>query len=224
MKTIFDLPVEVLAEILCECSNKATLQTCKKITAVAFSTSALWTSVRLGPRQFTPDGPNFLRAQILRANGAPLRLYVSVGTIMEQTAEVSAVCGVLEECNGQIREFELTAHTAMLGGSFVHAIFPNPKPFPTLEVLSILSERESTGNPLDAVWPQLDLVLADATTMFPNLRELHINSSPSLLCSFSMDRSKTIFLPLGSSRPSSIARHSWNLYGSSTICGRIMKP
>src|SRR6266550_5653510 len=176
MKTIFDLPVEVLAEILCECSNKATLQTCKKITAVAFSTSALWTSVRLGPRQFTPDGPNFLRAQILRANGATLRLYVSVGTIMEQTAEVSAVCGVLEECNGQIREFELTAHTAMWGGSFVHAIFPNPKPFPTLEVLSILSERESTGNPLDAVWPQLDLVLADATTMFPNLRELHINS------------------------------------------------
>jgi len=94
----------------------------------------------------------------------------------KQTAETSAVCGVLEECNGQIREFELTTHTAMLGGSFVNAIFPNLKPFPTLEVLSILSERESTGNPLDAVWPQLDLVLADATMMFPHLRELHINS------------------------------------------------
>ena len=176
MKTIINLPVEVLAEILCECSEKAVFQTCKTIIAVAFSTSALWTSIRLGPRQFTPDGPDLLRAQILWANGAPLRLYVSVGTIMEQTAEASAVCGVLEECNGQICEFELTTHTAMLGGSFVHAIFPNLKPFPTLEVLSMLSERESTGNPLDAVWPQLDLVLADATTMLPNLRELHINS------------------------------------------------
>ena len=176
MKTFFDLPVEVLAEILCECSDKVMFQICKTITAVAFSTSGLWTSIRLGPRQFTPDGPDFLRAQILRANGAPLRVYMSVGTVMEQTAEFSAVCRVLEECNGQIRKFELTAHTALLGGSFVHAIFPSLKPFPMLEVLSILSERESTGNPLDAVWPQLDLVLADATTMFPNLRELHINS------------------------------------------------
>ena len=100
---------------------------------------------------------------------------MSVGTITEQTAEVSAVCQDLGECSGQIREFKLTTHTAMLAGSFVH-IFQNLNPFPTLEVLSILSERESTGNPLDAVWPQLDLVLADATSMFPNLRELHINS------------------------------------------------
>ncbi|KAF8346208.1 hypothetical protein F5887DRAFT_963142, partial [Amanita rubescens] len=175
MKTLFNLPVEILAEILCECSDKVIFQTCKTIAAVAFSTSVLWTSIRLGPQQFTPDGPDFLRAQILRANGA--LLYVSVGTIMEQTAEVSAVCGVLEECNGQIREFKLTTRTAMLAGSFVHAVFPNLKgPLPTLEVLSILSERESTGNPLDAVWPQLDFVLADATMMFPNLRELHINS------------------------------------------------
>ena len=174
MKTIIYLPVEVLAEILCECSNKAIFQTCKTITAVAFSTSALWTSIRLGPRQFTPDGPDFLRARILRANGAPL--YVFVGTVMEQTAEVSAVCGILEECNAQIREFKLTTHNAMLAGSVVHAVFQDLKSFPTLDVLSILSEHESTGNPLDAVWPQLDLVLADATTMFPNLRQLHINS------------------------------------------------
>ena len=86
------------------------------------------------------------------------------------------MCGVLEECNAQIREFQLTTHTAMLAGSFVHAVFPNSKAFPTLEVLSILSGSESTDNPLDAVWPQLDLVLADTTTMFPNLRKLHINS------------------------------------------------
>ena len=152
-------------------------QICKKITAVAYSTSALWTFIHLGPRQFTPDGPDFLRAQILRANGAPLRLYMSVGAILKQTAKVSAVCRVLEQCNGQIREFKLTSYTAMLGGSFVHAIFPNLKPFPMLQVLSILSECESTGDPsADAVWPQLDLVLADATTMFPSLRELHINS------------------------------------------------
>ena len=46
-----------------------------------------------------------------------------------------------------------------------------------LQVLSILSECKSTGDPsADAVSPQLDLVLADATTMFPSLRELHINS------------------------------------------------
>ena len=173
MKTIFNLPVEVLAEILCECSDRAILQTCKTIAAVAFSTSALWTSIRLGPSHFTHDAPDFLRARILRANGAPL--YVSVGTIME-TMEVSEVCGVLKECNGQIREFQLTTHTAMLAGSFIHAVFPNLKPFPTLEVLSILSELESTSNPLDAVWPQLDLVLTDVTTMFPNLRKLHINS------------------------------------------------
>ena len=176
MAAIGKLPVEVLAEILClcECSEKAIFQTCKAITAVAFSTPALWTSIRLGPRQFTHDGPDFLRARILRTNGAPLYLYV--GTIMEQTAEVSAVCGVLKERNGQIREFKLTTDTAMLAGSFVHAVFPNPKPFPALKVLAILSERESTGNPSDAVWPQLDLVLADANTMFPNLRKLHINS------------------------------------------------
>ncbi|KAF8344426.1 hypothetical protein F5887DRAFT_971120, partial [Amanita rubescens] len=175
-RTIFNLPVEVLAEILCECSNKAIFQTCKTITTVAFSTSALWTSIHLGPRQFTPDGPNFLRAQILRANGA--LLYVHVETITKQTAEVSAVCGVLEERNSQIREFRLTTHTAMLAGGFVNAVFPNPKLFPKLEVLSILSEHESTGNPSvdSALWPQLDLVLADATTMFPNLQELHINS------------------------------------------------
>jgi hypothetical protein len=176
MKTIFNLPVEVLAEILCECFDRTMLQTCKTIAVVAFSTSALWTSIRLGPSHFTHDAPNFLRAQILRANGAPL--YVFVRTIMEhgQAMEVSEVCGVLKEYNGQIREFQLTAYTAMLAGSFVHAVFPNLKSFPTLEVLSILSERESTGNPLDAVWPRLDLVLADAPTMCPNLRKLHINS------------------------------------------------
>ena len=187
--TILNLPVEVLAEILCECSDKAIFQTCKTITAVAFSTSALWTSIRLGSRQFTPDGPDFLRARILRANGA--LLYVSVRNIVEKTAEVSAMCGVLEECNAQIREFKLTTHNARSAGSFVHAVFPNRKPFPALDVLSILSEHESTGNPLDAVWPQLDLVLADAAMMFPNLRELHINSFhdtvpiPPLSASFS---------------------------------------
>ena len=40
---------------------------------------------------------------------------MSVGAILKQTAE--AVCRVLEQCNRQIREFKLTAYTAMLGGS-----------------------------------------------------------------------------------------------------------
>ena len=104
-----------------------------------------------------------------------------------------------------------------------------------LQVLSILSECESTGDPsADAVWPQLDLVLADATTMFPSLRELHINSfydtvpilpmSASFSNLSSLILNGTIFLPLGSSRPSSIPRHSWNLYGSSTIFCRTLKP
>ena len=201
------------------------LHTCKTIAAVAFSTSALWTSIRLGPLHFTHDAPDFLRSQILRANGAPLCVFV--GTIMEehgQTTEVSEVCRVLKEYNGPIREFQLTTRTAILAGSLVHAVFPILMSFPTLEVLFILSDQLAirwmlSGRDWTWCWrtPLRCFQTCESSILivFTTLCQCcpFLPPSPILMGSFSMDRPKTTFLPLGFSWPSSIARHSWNLCG-----------
>ena len=91
------------------------------------------------------------------------------------TVEFSALCKALAEHNTQIRRFKLTAHTAMMAGAIVHDVFLNAEPIQALEILGVLLECESS-DPLDAIWPRLDLVLADADTKFPNLRKLHMNS------------------------------------------------
>ena len=170
---IFDLPTEVLTEIVCQCNNLAISETCKTFSAVTHSTPSLWTTVILHPRQFTIDGPDFLRARILRTKGAMLN--VCIGLVTERTKEVLALCKLLAEYNAQIREFALTAHTVFLAGGVVYDIFPNAGVFQALEVLSILSESESDYL-LNPIWPRLDMILADATNTFPNLQKLHMNS------------------------------------------------
>jgi hypothetical protein len=173
--SISDLPAEIVTEIIIKCniSNLAAVsETCKLFATIAFSTPRLWTMVSLHPHQFTNDGPNFLRARILRTRGAPL--HVAFSFVEKYTAEVSALCKVLEEYNDQISSFELTAGTAMVAGAVVHGVFPNTKAFPALKLLSILSDSEVL-DPLDAIWPRLDLVLADAAAMFPNMQKLLMN-------------------------------------------------
>ncbi|KAF8343209.1 hypothetical protein F5887DRAFT_973818 [Amanita rubescens] len=172
---ISDLPAEVLTEIIIKCNilNLAAVsETCKLFATIAFSTPRLWTMVNLHPHQFTNDGPNFLRTRILRTRSA--LLHVAFSFVEEYTAEVSALCKVLEEYNDQIHSFELTTDTAMVAGAVVHGVFPNTKAFPALKLLSILSDSEVL-DPLDAVWPRLDLVLADAVAMFPNIQKLLMN-------------------------------------------------
>ena len=96
MNIIFDLPTEVLAEIVCQCDNPAVSETCKTFSAVAHSISSLWTTVILRPRQFTIDGPDFLRARILRTKGAMLTVCIR---LTERTKEVLALCKLLAEYN-----------------------------------------------------------------------------------------------------------------------------
>ena len=168
---IFDLPTEVLTEIVCQCGNPAISETCKTLAEVARSIPSLWTTVILRPHQFTIDGPDFLQARILRTKGAMLN--VCIGLITERTKEVSALCNLLAEYNTQIREFALTARTVFLAGGVVYDVFPNV--VQALKVLSILSQTESDYL-LNPKWPRLDMVLADATNTFPNLQKLHMNS------------------------------------------------
>lgn len=177
--SISDLPAEILSEILTEIVIKyhiknlaAVSETCKLFATIAFSTAKLWTMVNLHPNHFTNDGPDFLRARILRTRGAPL--HVAFSFVEEYTAEVSALCKVLEEYNDQIFSFTLTTDTTMVAGAVIHDVFPNTKAFPALELLSVLSDSEVLG-PLDAISPRLDLVLADAAAMFPNMQKLLMN-------------------------------------------------
>ncbi len=125
------------------------------------------------PHQFTTDGSDILRERISRTRGRLLD--VCIWLFAKHTAEVSALCKVLSEFNAQIRRFKLTAHTTTIAGAIVHDTFPKSEAIPALEVFSILAECESQ-NPLKSVWPRLDLVLVNASTMFPNLRKLHMNS------------------------------------------------
>ncbi|KAF8348472.1 hypothetical protein F5887DRAFT_1280283 [Amanita rubescens] len=192
---IFDLPIEVLAEIVCQCDNPAISETCKKFTAVLHSIPSLWTTVILRPRQFNIDGPDFLRARILRTKGAMLT--VRIGFVTERTREVLALCKLLAEYNAQIREFALIADTAFLAGGVVYDVFPNVGAFQALQVLSILSQNESDYL-LEPKWPRLDMVLADATNTFPNLQKLHMNSFydcvPILLLSASFSHLSALVL------------------------------
>ena len=170
--TIFDLPTEVLGEIFAQCDNPAIWETCKPFVTVAFSTTSLWTTVIIRrPHQFATDGPPILRERISRARGRLLDVCIELYT--EHTAEVSAMCKVLSEFNAQIHRFELTTHRTMTAGAIVHDIFSKSEAIPALEVFSALSGYESTK---PCAWPQLDLVLVNASTMFPNLRKLHMNS------------------------------------------------
>jgi hypothetical protein len=82
----------------------------------------------------------------------------------EHTAEVSAMCKVLSEFNAQIHRFELTTYRTMTAGAIVHDIFPKSEAIPALGVFSALLEYESMK---PSAWPQLDLVLVNASTMFP---------------------------------------------------------
>src|SRR6266576_505857 len=173
--SVSDLPAEILTEIIIKCNIlylAAVLETCKSFATIAFSTPRLWTTVIIHPHHFTNDGPYFLRARILRTRGA--LLHVTFSFVKEYTAEVSALCKVLEEYNNQIYSFKLTTDTAMAAGAVVHGVFPNTKACPALKLLSVLSDSE-VPDPLDAVWPRLDLVLADTASMFPNMQKLLTN-------------------------------------------------
>ena len=173
--TISNLPAEVLSEIFTQCDNPAIWETCKAFATVAFSTTSLWTTVVIRPCHFTTDGPDILRERISRTRGRLLD--VCIWLVTKHTAEISALCKVLSEFNAQIRRFKITTHTTMEAGAVFHDAFPKSEAIPALEVFSALSECEST-NPLDSAgaWPRLDLVLVNASTMFPNLRRLHMNS------------------------------------------------
>src|SRR6266550_1396899 len=109
--SVSDLPTEILTEIVIQCKNPAVSETCNLFAAIAFSTPQLWMMVNLHPHQFTNDGPHFLRTRILRTRGA--LPHVAFSFIKEYTAEVSALCKVLEEYNNQIYSFKLTTDTAM---------------------------------------------------------------------------------------------------------------
>ena len=170
---IFDLPTEVLIEIVCQCDDLAISETCKTFAAVTHSIPLLWTTVTLCPRQFTIDGPDFLRARISRTRGAMLTVHIALVT--ELTKEVSALCKLLAEDNARIREFAVTAHTTFLAGGVVYDVFPNTEVFQALEVLSILLDSESNYM-LKPKWPRLDMVLADDANTFPNLQKLQMNS------------------------------------------------
>ena len=98
---IFDLPIEILTEIVCQCDNPAILETCKTFAAVTQSIPSLWTTVILRPCQFTIDGPHFLRVRILRTKGAMLTVCIG---LTKRTKEVSALCKLLAEYNAQIRD------------------------------------------------------------------------------------------------------------------------
>ena len=118
---VFDLPTEVLIEIVCQCDDLAISETCKTFAAVTYSIPLLWTTVTLCPRQFTIDGPDFLRARISRTRGAMLTVHIALVT--ELTKEVSALCKLLAEDNARIREFAVTAHTTFLAGGVVYDVF-----------------------------------------------------------------------------------------------------
>jgi hypothetical protein len=123
------------------------------------------------PHQFTTDGPPILRERISCARGRLLD--VCIGLYTEHTAEISAMCKVLSEFKAQIHRFKLTTHRTSTAGAIVCDIFPKSGAIPALKVFSALSEYESTK---PSAWPQLDLVLVNASKMFPNLRKLHMNS------------------------------------------------
>jgi hypothetical protein len=83
------------------------------------------------------------------------------------------MCKVLSEFNAEIHHFKLSTHRTMTAGTIVHDVFPKSEAIPALEVFSALSEYESTK---PSVWPRLDLVLVNASMMFPNLQKLYMNS------------------------------------------------
>lgn len=135
-------------------------------------------------------------------------------TKSEDTAEVSALCKVFSEFNAQIRCFKLTAITPTISGAAVHNIFPKSEAMPALEVLSVLSEQGLEDLCEAASWPQLSLVLVNASTMFPNLRKLHINIFHDVVPRLpSSDCSSSPVPAPRSSRHFSIARRSWSRYG-----------
>ena len=172
MTRIIDLPTEVLTEILCECDKPGILaQTCKKFSSIAYSTLQLWTTVGLFQHHFTPDGPHHLRAKLLRARGALLCVAIVVKTY---TDDATALFKTLAEHNAQLCILYLTAPTAMVAGAVMRDIFPTGETFPALKILSVLSMRESPEPSMANC--QLDLVLANVTTQFPNLVQLSINS------------------------------------------------
>jgi hypothetical protein len=173
--TIFDLPAEALGEIFTQYDNPAIWETCRTFATVAFSTTSLWTTVYISPHQFTTDGPDILRERISRARGRLLDVLMWLTTESEDTAEVSALCKVFSEFNAQIRCFKLTAITPTISGAVAPDIFPKSEAMPALEVLSVLSEQGIEDLCESASWPQLSLVLVNASTMFPNLRKLHMN-------------------------------------------------
>ena len=194
--SISDLPAETLTEIIIQCNNPVVSETCKLFAAIAFSAPRLWTTVNLHPHQFTNEGPHFLRARLLRTRGA--LLCVAFSSVKGYTAKVSAFCKVLKEYNDQIYSFKFTASTAMVAGAVVHGVFPKTKVFPSLKLLSMLSDSEVFDrHPLD-IWPRLDLVLADAAAMFPNVQKLLMNvyydSIPMLPLSASLPNLCTLVL------------------------------
>ena len=85
----------------------------------------------------------------------------------------------------------------MVAGAVVHGVFPNTKAFPALKLLSMLSDSDVL-DPLDAVRPRLDLVLAEAAAMFPNVQKLLMNtfydSVPMLPLSASLPNLCTLVL------------------------------
>ncbi|KAF8629813.1 hypothetical protein AX15_003260 [Amanita polypyramis BW_CC] len=171
---LLEFPTDVLADIISFCDTRI-IETCQELAAVAYSTPSLWSTISLGlPQCGSPDGPEFLRAQLRRTGSRPL--YVSIGPVSVVTTVHSKLCTILAEDNSRVRSLELTALTPELAATLLTGIFPATSApsvaiFSELRVLSIQLQPELVES--RDVYPPGGTLL-DATEIFPELRCLRL--------------------------------------------------
>lgn len=171
---ISELPPDVLRNILLQCKPGPITETCRIFASLIHSTPSLWSTIKLGPSQFIPEGSGFIRSRLQRAETRPIK--VTIGPVCNSADKsiISALCTTISEFNTQIIKLDILAQSSLWAGTMFGEIFPDVSGvFPELQSLTVIA---AWGNqdPHTPALPYLDKHLGNMDERFPALRQLFI--------------------------------------------------
>ncbi|KAF8965398.1 hypothetical protein BDZ97DRAFT_1918250 [Flammula alnicola] len=143
---LLDYPVEILMEIFATSGETAvSTSLCRSISEIVYRIPSLWTSIRLGPQQFTPEGCNFLQIRLARARNLPLSVSVhwhaDEGDFTKAKIPKNGLWEVLAQHRLQFRSLDIDTDTSTRAALILrHLLTPVGAKFPHLHKLVICTE------------------------------------------------------------------------------------
>ncbi|KAF9485240.1 hypothetical protein BDN70DRAFT_890391 [Pholiota conissans] len=169
--TLQGLPNELLIDIFKQSDNPQIRLVCRGFHDIINSTSSFWSFIYIGPEQYTPQAPTFLKRRLERSASRPLDVFIR--NTEPSIALAAELWNILSIHRRRIHTFDIGTDTWILSGQIMHAILLSlePSPLPSLTKLDIRYDEEQ--DPPDRRAPmEPHVLLRPIATLFPTLTTL----------------------------------------------------